>query len=192
MDTTELVLLTVSCEKELLKGRTLLQKVAYFVNELEDCGISFFAHYYGPYSREIANAVDGTVATGLLKEIQTDFNVPKSDYLEFRRYDYHLTRAGQRYVKLIVKDNPKKSRQICSTLKKIHKVLGHDYQTLSIAAKTHHILKYEPRPMDSGEISKVARSIGWRLSEHQVENLCEFLAKLKLITEARPSRTPHR
>lgn len=189
MDATELVLLAVNCEKVLLRGRTLLQKVAYFVNELEDCGISFFPHYYGPYSRQIADAVDGTVATGLLKEVQTDFNFPKSDFLEFRRYDYHLTKAGKKYVELIQDEDPKRSKQICKTLSRIHRELGHDYQTLSIAAKTYHILKNENHPMYSSEISKAARNIGWKLSEEQVNHVCKFLVRLDLIKPSKSSRS---
>jgi uncharacterized protein YwgA len=69
MNVRDLVLAVVQGEpQQKMVGRTLLQKKVFFVNELLKGTIAFLPHYYGPYSREVASAVDSLVSAGLLTE----------------------------------------------------------------------------------------------------------------------------
>lgn len=54
-------------------GRTLLQKKIFFLKEMISEQVKFFPHYYGPYSREVAGAVDSLVSAGILKEIAENY-----------------------------------------------------------------------------------------------------------------------
>lgn len=183
MDTADLVLLIVeNSGKGHLQGRTLLQKIAYFINEIEDSGISFFPHYYGPYSEEVANTVDSLVATRLVQESPIVFGIASSPSSELKRYDYSLTKAGQKSFNLISNEEVATSKRIRKLVQKIGQSVGSDYHTLSMAAKTHHILKTQKRAMNSKEIAKVAKSFGWPMKPLQIKQVYNFLAELELVT----------
>lgn len=183
MDTADLVLLIIaSSGKGGLQGRTLLQKLSYFINESEDSGISFFPHYYGPYSEEVANAVDSLVATRLVQESPIVFGIATSPSSELKRYDYSLTEAGKKSFYLISNEEVATSKRIHKLAQKIGQSVGSDYHTLSIAAKTHHILKTQKRALNPKQIAKVAKSFGWPMKPPQIKQVCNFLAELGLVT----------
>ncbi len=193
MDAADLVLLIVeNSEKGFIKGRTLLQKVAYFVNETEKCEISFFPHYYGPYSNELTNATNSLVTTGILHESQTVFGTSPSTTFEMKRFDYLLTEQAKKIVGLISQEDPETTTRVAGVVKRISQSVGTDYRTLSIAAKTHHILKAKNRPMNSKEIAKVAKSMRWVIKPAQIERVYQFLYDLGLAAESQPTHRGRR
>ena len=69
MNIYDLILTVVANEpKDLVLGRTLLQKKLFFLNELISESIQFSPHYYGPYSRDVAETVDSLVSAGILRD----------------------------------------------------------------------------------------------------------------------------
>jgi len=176
MDASDLVLLIVaSSEGGSVRGRTLLQKTAYFINEIEGLGICYFPHYYGPYSREVAQAVDSLVAVGLLCESRCAF--------EPRRFDYSLTDAGKEVVRYIVNEDPGAVQGVDRVVGTINSRVGSDYHTLSIAAKSYHILDQERRPMTPNDVSAVADTMGWSIDPRQVLGAFQILRDLDLTRE---------
>ena len=184
---SELVLLTLLySEKQMIAGRTLLQKTLYFLNEMLDLDIDFRSYYYGPYSSEITDCLDSLKATGIVSEnIEQlpafDFNVT----FEPRKYTYFLGSTGENIAKDIEKtklDAAEKIKNILSEMEKYGMI--HDYKNLSIAAKMHHILKKENRPLKPEEILEEAKALEWHIDEQEAADAISFLKQIKMIEEA--------
>lgn len=184
---SELVLLTLMySEKKMIAGRTLLQKTLYFLNEMLDLDIDFRSYYYGPYSSEITDCLDSLKATGIISESieqlpAFDFNVT----FEPRKYTYFLKSTGESIAKDIVKSklsDAKKIENLLSEMKRYGVV--YDYKNLSIAAKMHHILKKENKPLTPEEILEEARALEWHIDEQEATDAISFLKQIKLIEEA--------
>lgn len=184
---SELVLLTLLySEKQMIAGRTLLQKTLYFLNEMLDLDIDFRSYYYGPYSSEITDCLDSLKATGIISEnIEQlpafDFNVT----FEPRKYTYFLGDTGESIAKGIEKTksyDAEKIKNILSEMKRYGMV--HDYKNLSIAAKMHHILKKENKPMEPEDILEEAKALEWHIDKKEASEAISFLKQIKLIQEA--------
>lgn len=184
---SELVLLTLLySEKQMIAGRTLLQKTLYFLNEMLELNIDFRSYYYGPYSSEITDCLDSLKATGIVSENidqlpPFDFNVT----FEPRKYTYFLGDAGESIAKDIEKtkfDAAKKIKNILSEMEKYGMI--HDYKNLSIAAKMHHILKIENKPMEPEEILEEAKALEWHIDKQEAADAISFLKQIKIIKEA--------
>src|SRR5262245_16814599 len=75
-------------------GRTALQKIVFFAKELHLTEAAYSAHYYGPYSREVASTLLSLVAAGWVEESGEAW--PNgSIFGERRRYAYRLSAAGK-------------------------------------------------------------------------------------------------
>ncbi|MCZ7362964.1 MAG: hypothetical protein O8C58_06495, partial [Candidatus Methanoperedens sp.] len=55
-----------------------------------------------------------------------------------------------------------------------------DVNILSWAAKVNYILAKQGTPMTPDEITMIAESFGWKLSQPQIDNAVELLKKLDL------------
>lgn len=184
---SELVLLTLLySEKQMIAGRTLLQKTLYFLNEMLDLDIDFRSYYYGPYSSEITDCLDSLKATGIISEnIEQlpafDFNVT----FEPRKYTYFLGDTGESIAKDIEKtklSDAEKIKNILSEMKRYG--VAHDYKNLSIAAKMHHILKKENKPMEPEDILEEAKALEWHIDKKEASDAISFLKQIKLIKKA--------
>ena len=172
-------------DKQMIAGRTLLQKTAYFLNEKLKLGIEFVPYYYGPYSQEIADSLESLKASGIVREevkeyVSFDFHVT----FEPRKYIYHLTEIGEEITKAIEAEeliNTKRIKKILSQMKELG--VSHDYKNLSIAAKMHNILKRQKRPMTIEEILEEAKALGWTITEEEAGNAIELLNRCNMITK---------
>jgi uncharacterized protein YwgA len=185
MRADESILLTLLySEKEMIAGRTLLQKTEYFLNEKIGLGIEFTPYYYGPYCTEIADALESLKASGIVKEEIVEY--PSFDFhitFEPRKYIYYLTDIGKDIAKFIEEEYRDEAEQIKRSLYEMQKLgMVHDYKNLSIAAKMDHILKLEGKPMTSDEILEEAKALGWKISEDEAKTAITFLEELNLIT----------
>lgn len=78
-----------------IEGRLRIQKSAYLLKVLgaqEFRRTRFRYHYYGPYSRELSGSLQQAVAGQLLEEAPEGFSA------EIARYNYRLTKDGQRWL----------------------------------------------------------------------------------------------
>lgn len=185
MRADESILLTLLySEKEMIAGRTLLQKTEYFLNEKIGLGIEFTPYYYGPYCTEIADALESLKASGIVKEEIVEY--PSFDFhitFEPRKYIYYLTDIGKDIAKFIEEEYRDEAERIKRSLYEMQKLgIVHDYKNLSIAAKMDHILKLEGKPMTSDEILEEAKALGWKISEDEAKTAITFLEELDLIT----------
>ncbi|MCE5272218.1 hypothetical protein LLH00_13150 [bacterium] len=181
MDAEELVLLIIKENEGCVRGKTLLQKKAYFVNELLQTQFDYKPHYYGPYSTEIEGAVSNLKALGLLQENAVGFGL-NGEGFEIRRYDYILTGDGEKIVNLIKGNLVEESEKISKAIECLKSAGDNDdYFKLSIAAKTHFILTkrgIDIQKEGKDGIVKAAHNLGWDIKPELVDNAVEFLSKL--------------
>ncbi len=57
-----------------------------------------------------------------------------------------------------------------------------DYNQLSIAAKSIHILESGGQPMRPSDITQKAMKFGWNVSEDAVDKAIDYLQRLDLVT----------
>jgi len=164
-----IVLLMLQANEGNLRGKTLAQKRAYFLNQFLQLGIPFVPHYYGPYSAELDYAIERCKALGFIEEKSMHFGVKKQGF-EIRRYDYNLTPDGIEVVNNLLQRYPSECKKIIEVLKNISCTDKDDYMILSIAAKAMHILQAERRPMTEKEIINEARQFGWEIPDHGKRN----------------------
>jgi uncharacterized protein YwgA len=168
-----------------VSGKTLLQKRIYFLCEIMELDLSYRPHYYGPYSPVVDQGLTRLKALGFLMEHTTGFGRSAQLGMEIRRYDYALTDDGKTVVQTIRRNEPDICRRIRDYISQMERAgdTG-NYIDLSIAAKTHFILKKNMKSMNSHAICEAARQLGWNVSEDDIRNASALLRNMKMIDQA--------
>lgn len=182
MEAHQIVLLIVSENGGSLRGKTLLQKRGYFVSKAMEIDLGYRAHFYGPYSPVIEDGIAQAKALGFLQEKTLGFGVADSIGFEVRRYDYSLTEDGKEIVARLRDRSPKEVEKIRKALDAL-KDAGDsgDYVSLSIAAKSLHILSEKGGTMGLSEIKNAAKNLGWSISEDEIDSASDFLVRLGFV-----------
>jgi uncharacterized protein YwgA len=162
-----------------IPGRTLLQKVAYFIGDELQLDLGFDAHYYGPYSREMAAALDRQEDVGALIANRRESGRSFSGHDGSRVfYDYALTNRGRRFQELQAEWGGEDYARAVELAKKIES-LGVDYMQLAFASKVHFILvRTEETAMTVRAVQDKAKELGWSLGEHDIQKGVDLLKKL--------------
>jgi hypothetical protein len=170
MDYFEVLILILLQAKEML--RTKIQKIIYFASQLGITKDTFTPHYYGPYSKEVAETMESLVSSGFIRE----------DVVLFQGgigYLYSLTLDGEVVATEITKKYPAsecaKLREIIDACKDAPPLL------LSLAAKVHFILKQKRIPMTLEQICEHAKGLNWQISSEQINIACMLLEKLGFV-----------
>ncbi len=182
MEAHQIVLLIVDGNGGKLRGKTLLQKRGYFISKSLKLDLGYKAHYYGPYSPVVEDGIAQAKALGFLEERTLGFGVADSVGFEVRRYDYSLTEDGKEIIKGLEARFSKDVKKIRDALQSL-KAAGDsgDYVSLSIAAKSLHILSEKGGIMGLSEIKKAASGLGWSISEDEIDKASDFLVQLGVV-----------
>lgn len=164
-----------------IEGRTVIQKLSYFatvtVPNIEK--VSYRHYFYGPFSVEVAAALDDMTAFLYLDEVNRS--------ALYDSYKYILTESGQKYAGTVPKMHPNESnkiRDIVDSCKNICQLQG---KPLSLAAKVHYIKAHDRGDTISTpeEIRSVALSCyDWNLSKEDTSDGIEVLKKLGFSNES--------
>lgn len=152
-------------------GRTALQKLMYFASKLGVVEADFNAHYYGPYSQQVANEVASLVDLDFLDEC--------SGYMYASGntgYSYRLTEDGLRVLPDANGQKEAVERVVLSAVD--HFALNP--QLLAVAAKVHFILQGAGKPMFPQTIRERAGSLGWDIAEPDIGKVVDYLRELGL------------
>lgn len=187
MDTRDFVALTLLANGGEIHGKTKLQKLVYFVGVLTSTlkELGYRAHFYGPYSDDVANAVGQLKAVGVIDQNVSDWGYVRSGF-EVKRYDFRLTDAGNQFAQQIANRDEKTWTQIQSAIEIYSSAGDRDYMALSIAAKTYFMLGERNGKASKADLVKLAERFGWIVQAEQVDDAAEYLQKLGLI-----KLTPH-
>ena len=182
MNTRDFVAITLLATGGEIQGKTKLQKLLYFVgvltNRLDELG--YRAHFYGPYSVEVAYAVSQLKAIGALDQNVTDWGFDRSGF-EVKRYDYRLTEAGRRFAEGLKRRNPELAKQIENAVRAFREAGDQDYMALSIAAKTYFLLGQKKGKASMEDLARLAPRFGWNVTREQIRDAAEYLQKLGLV-----------
>jgi uncharacterized protein YwgA len=165
-----------------VRGRTLLQKISYFAAVMAGLDLGFRAHFYGPYSPIVEQAVGELKGLGFVSEQAIGFGVVQNPHFgEMTRFDYLLTPDGKAVLEDLRKRIPEECESLAEVVRRIKDAGNPDYRELSLAAKTFFILRRQGKPTTFGELENEAKSFSWQLPQNSVKTAVEFLVKLGLV-----------
>jgi uncharacterized protein YwgA len=179
----DVVLLAYKAFDGCMRGKTLLQKRVYFLSVILQLDLGYEAHYYGPYSEEVATANAEIKSLGFISESVTSWGIDRRGF-ELARYDYRLSDVGSRIAD--------KKALACSDLwRKIQDAAGivkHagdlDYMELSIAAKAYFILRQLNRKATIDDIAAMLPKFSWSVTREELQKAAGFLVKAQLVSQA--------
>jgi uncharacterized protein YwgA len=171
-----------------IQGRTKLQKLVYFTAALSKLpgSLGYRAHYFGPYSPEVAAAVDDLRGLGFLEQRVVSRGSLDSQGFEVARYDYTLTDAGKQIAEEKTKEHPADWLRIKAAVETLQKAKAEDYVKLSIAAKAYYMLIEKGSPATLDELHAMTPNFGWTVTREQMTEAGELLKSVGLITLANP------
>jgi hypothetical protein len=181
MSVRDLLLLIVDAAGETVEGRTIAQKLGYFVGVELDRDLGYQAHFYGPFSRDVEDALALCVLAGDLEEsverIPDWYGGPDA-----LRHSYALSPEGHERVEELKREHAEDAERIQATVHAIGQAIPEfRQQTLSAAAKIHLIVTEQGRPVALDAIPQLARHLGWRLSQDEVNRTVDVLRRLELV-----------
>jgi uncharacterized protein len=160
-----------------IKGKTKLQKIVYFLGLAtgHEDELGYRPHFYGPYSDEVASAVERLKVLGFLDQTVAGVGTVDSRGFEVARHDYCLNESGKSVAEA-------KSRLLAedwSSMKEAAKagkqLLGRDYMQLSIAAKTFFMLREKQGRASMKDLESLAPRFGWSVSAEQIRDAAKVL-----------------
>ena len=162
--------------------RTVVQKLLYLAVLKELTKAPYEAHYYGPYSSEVASLLEDLSSSGLIEETEDTWQSFGSPW-EIRRYRYSLPEGVDTALdSMTTKEDLIEARDLESIIETCERKGSLNPRSLSIAAKVLYILYENNRPLTEAEIADEARKIGWKLTESEIQvTLVDLLAELGLV-----------
>lgn len=167
-----------------IQGRTKLQKTVYFLGQITghlDL-LEYQAHYYGPYSPEVAEAISTLEGIGFASSTIASVGNVDPQGFEIRRSDYILTEEGRRAAERKAQALPDLWRKLQEGAELLHQAGDLDYVRLSIAAKAYFLLRQRKAPVSERELPELARNFGWAVSVEQIREGLAYLRKLNLAS----------
>ncbi|MFH1259164.1 MAG: hypothetical protein ABII74_05040 [Elusimicrobiota bacterium] len=162
-----------------IQSKTKIQKLCYFLSIVLNKDFGFQAHYYGPYSQQVEEALGDLLGMGFVTKTTNNFGAISAGF-EVVRYDYSLTKEGKAIYEDI--QSTPESNEVINKLKIIGDI---DYLKLSIAAKAHYILSKGSQALDVSKIKDKAKSFKWNITEEDIDTAINFLEKMNLVLVAK-------
>lgn len=189
MNTAKFLLSMIDASGRSIRGRTLLQKRAFFVSVLSGLklNLGFDAHYYGPYSATVEGTTTELSNLGFVEESSTGFGVLSGGF-EMKRYDYRLTDDGMKLVEPL--RETEEYRKVRQAVEKIDGAGHTNYIELSIAAKAYFVLRKQQKPMSREDLLREAKKFSWNLKPESLERAVQFLEAMGLAERTDIPSTP--
>ncbi len=166
-----------------VQGKTSLQKKVYFfgvlTNTLEELG--YRPHFYGPYSDDVAQAVQELRMIGYVEQTVRSAGIADAAGFERCRYDYHLTEAGTRVARAKASVNKDLWTKLDSIAKRLNLAGDIGYMKLSIAAKTYFLLGQSDGQPSKEDLAKLASKFGWSVKPDEIHEAASYLEKLHIF-----------
>ena len=171
MKLSEVILVALDGAGGQLAGRTRLQKVMYFLCERLGIDAGYFPHFYGPYSEQVAGAVDSLVARDLVEE-EAESTATGGPF-EGRLYTYSLGERGREVLAFAEEREGERARRVREELAGLLSEKP-STQALAVASKLHIILPKSDSVSDE-ELRRKAANLGWDLRTANVQEGIAFL-----------------
>jgi len=183
MDARTFVQLGLLAFRGSVHGKTKYQKSIYFLGLMTGCleDLGYRAHYYGPYSEDVAEAMDWLRIIGAVDQSSSGVGTVDPSGFEIRRYDYRLNAKGRSFAENTASRNPDLWQKVQKAADSLKQAGDMGYVSLSIAAKTYFLLEQKKGPATREELRRFATRYGWEVSPPQLEEAGAFLERLGLI-----------
>ena len=187
MKTYDFVHLVLYAADGKIKGSTKLQKMVYFAGVLtkREGGLGYHPHFYGPYSTEVAGAVDKLRALGFLRQSVTGGGTVDKRGFEIARCDYELTEDGTLVAKEKINDFQRSWKLIKAAVNRLNNSESNDYVKLSIAAKTYFLHGKLKGTTSTKELERLSARFGWKVTREDVSEAFEWLRSIHLVKDSR-------
>jgi uncharacterized protein len=179
----DVVLLAYKAFGGTIHGRTMLQKRIYFLSVYLGENLGYEAHYYGPYSAEVATINAEMKSVGYLLETPLGYGVDERGF-ELARYDYQLTEAGLKLADKRAAARPDLWKKIERASQSLAEGGSLNYMELSIAAKAYYVLTQLNQIATLDDIAEVLPRFGWSVSNAELEKAATFLRLTGLVKPA--------
>ncbi|MBU3966499.1 MAG: hypothetical protein KKG76_03855 [Euryarchaeota archaeon] len=181
MEIADAILVTIKAAGDCISGRTTIQKLIYFESLFKLVDANYRPHYYGPYSSEISSSIQELTYLDFVKEeVETRETTGFTVSNDWKRYCYTISNDGNEIIEHIKKEHPEEYKKIINLVKVCKDTANLDVNILSWAAKVNYILSKQGTSLTPDEITIIADSFGWKLSQPQIDNAVELLKKLDL------------
>ena len=186
MEPHEFLLLVMRAVGGEIQGKTKLQKTVYFLGILTDRvdTLGYRAHFYGPYSSEVAEAVMSLKAIGVLDQNIVGGGTVDDAGFEVKRYDYRLNHQGQTLAAAKAEQYPHVWKQLEAASQTFRRAGEIDYMPLSVAAKTYFMLGQKRGRATETELAALAPRFGWHVTPEEIRDAAQYLQKLGLVEMA--------
>ena len=166
-----------------IRGKTKLQKTVYFLGLAtgNQDGLGYRPHFYGPYSDEVAAAVERLKTLGFLDQTISGIGSVDSRGFEVVRHDYRLSEAGKSVAEVKRGQVGPEWSKIQAAAKAMKKLLEQDYMKLSIAAKTWFLLGAKQGNARTGDLAALAPKFGWSVTVNQILEAAQLLSDANLV-----------
>ena len=158
-----------------VEGRTTLQKWCYFASVKTGLNFGYKPHFYGPYSETVSRTANDLITSDFLVERG------RMTYHDRVMYSYALTKDG----KSIAGDLKAKDQRLYNSVKEVvdicSETVGNNISILSWAAKVYFLLQSKGKEITYGEVKRIGRNMGWKLSENEIESGVKLLVALNLV-----------
>lgn len=183
MDARTFVQLGLLALRGSVHGKTKYQKSIYFLGLMTGCleDLGYRAHYYGPYSEDVAEAINWLRIIGAVDQSSSGVGTVDPSGFEIRRYDYRLNAKGRSFAENTASRHQDLWQKVQKAADSLEQAGDMDYDSLSIAAKTYFLLEQKKGPATREELRRFATRFGWEVSPPQLEEAWAFLEKLGLI-----------
>jgi uncharacterized protein YwgA len=189
MDARDFVQLALIALDGEIHGKTKLQKTVYFLGlltgSLDDLG--YRAHFYGPYSDDVAEAVGWLKTIGAVDQTSSGVGNMDDSGFEIRRYDFRLNEQGKRFAGTTARRYPELMPKIREAVRILKQAGDQDYMKLSIAAKTYFMLKETGGQAADEDLARLASRFGWDVTLEQVQEAISYLRQVGLLPIRRDS-----
>ena len=172
------IILTMFAVDNHYVGRIALQKLVYFETVKIPSNIHYRPHYYGPFSKDVAVALENLVTIDCLDEEVTIIDT----------YESYRYRMKPEWKKIIQEDKKTECQQyeiIQDIVKKCTSFCGLQANILSYAAKAFYILtstkQNEIQEVTIDEIRQIGNDFKWELSSDDTERGLELLSQINLV-----------
>lgn len=173
----ETVLLVVDAAGGVDVGRTAVQKLCYFAGVRLNEDLGHRPHYYGPYSREVEDALLNESFAGDLEETMRTFTGGSGR--TGRSYSYRLTDQGAELVAELRRDKAQAAERVRDIVGRLGELVpGYRQHRLSVAAKVDLILRQRGGGATTDDIPELARQLGWTVSDEEVDRAVDILVAL--------------
>ena len=179
MGTFDIIGLTLAANGGEIAGSTTLQKLIYFETvEIPEVKLTepYFAYFYGPFNRDVANSLGRMIFYDLLDEHGIEASRG--------RYVYKVTTKGNKIVKRLeneFKQTFDKIRDLVNTCNEYCKL---NPNSLSFAAKVHYMLNSQKtikKSLLEDELVQLGKSFGWKITKSEIKKGSDLLGHLKHV-----------